>query len=69
MAFVNLTKLPAMLLDWENLEDVFVMLVVVVVFLTGGFLLIAFQRHPSTFRELSPAFYTHLILSARLIAE
>ena len=37
MAFVNLTKLPAMVLAWENLQEVFVMLVVVVVFLTGGF--------------------------------
>ena len=37
MAFVNLTKLPAMVLAWENLQQVFVKSVVVVVFLTGGF--------------------------------
>ena len=30
---------------------------------------IAFRRHPSPFRELSPSFYTHFILSAQLIAE
>ena len=31
-------KLPAMVLAWENLQEVFIMLVVVVVaFLTGGF--------------------------------
>ena len=30
---------------------------------------IAFQRHPSTFRGLSPGFYTHFILSNQLIAE
>ena len=30
---------------------------------------IAFQRHLSPFRGLSPGFYTHFILSAQLIAE
>ena len=30
---------------------------------------IAFQRHPSPFRELSPGFYTHFILSAQPITE
>ena len=39
-------------------------------YLTGGFSsFIAFQRHPSFFRDLSPGFYTHFILSAQLIAE
>ena len=37
MSIGNLTKLPAMLLAWENLQEVFVMLIVVVAFLTGGF--------------------------------
>ena len=32
MTLVNLTKLPAIVLAWENLQEVFVMLVVVVVF-------------------------------------
>ena len=32
MIFVNLTKLPAMVLAWEKLKEVFVMLLVVVVF-------------------------------------
>ena len=30
---------------------------------------LAFRRHPSPFRELSPAFYTHFILSVQLITE
>ena len=39
-------------------------------YLTGGFSsFIAFQRHPSFFRELSPGFYTHFILLAQLIVE
>ena len=60
----------AMVLAWENLQETFVMLVVVVVFyLTGGFALIAFRRHSSPFRELSPGFYTHFIPSAQLITE
>ena len=29
----------------------------------------SFQRHPSTFRGLSPSFYTHIILSAQPIVE
>ena len=39
-------------------------------YLAGGFSsFIAFQRHSSFFRELSPGFYTHFILSAQLIAQ
>ena len=39
-------------------------------YLTGGFsFFIAFRRYPSFFRELSPSFYTHFILSAQLITE
>ena len=39
-------------------------------YLTGGFSsFIAFRRQPSFFRELSPGFYIHFILSAQLIAE
>ena len=65
--------------------EVFVMLVVVVYSFLFFFLLlffihfyssfcccssfIAFQRHLSPFRGLSPGFYTHFILSAQLIAE
>ena len=41
--------------------------------LTGGFSFIAFRRHPSPFRELSPVLslreYTHVILSAQLMAK
>ena len=33
------------------------------------FRFIAFRRHPSPFRGLSPGFYTHFILSAQPIAE
>ena len=67
---VDSTKLPAMVLAWENLQEIFVKRVVVVVFyLTGGFSVIAFRRHSSPFRELSPDFYTHFIPSAQLIAE
>ena len=39
-------------------------------YLAGGFSsFIAFRRQPSFFRELSPGFYIHFILSAQLIAE
>ena len=39
-------------------------------YLTGGLSsFIAFGRHLSFFRELSPGFYAHFILSAQLIAE
>ena len=41
----------------------------VVLFLCDTVLLIAFQRHPSPFRELSLGFYTHFILSAQSITE
>ena len=60
-----------MILAWENLQEVFVMLVVVLVVFTSleVFHFIAFRRHPSPFRELSPGFYTYFILSAQIIAE
>ena len=60
-----------MVVAWENLQEVFVMLVVVAVVFTSleVFHFIAFQRHPSPFRELLPGFYTHFILSAQLITE
>ena len=39
-------------------------------YLTGSFsFFIAFQRHPSFFRELSLGFYTYFILPVQLIAE
>ena len=37
MTFVNSTKRLAMVLAWENLQEVFVMLVVVIFYLTGAF--------------------------------
>ena len=52
-----------MVLSWENLKEIFVMLVVIVVFsFTGGFSFIAFRRHPSPFREPSPVFTPILYL-------
>ena len=35
-SIITTTKLPAMVLAWENLQEVFVMLVVVVFYLSGG---------------------------------
>ena len=51
---VDSTKLPAMVLAWENFQEVFVMLAVVAVVFTSleVFHIIAFWRHPSSFREL-----------------
>ena len=70
MSLEDSTKLPAMVLAWENFQEVFVMLLLLLFFyLTGGFSFIACRRHLSPFRELSPGFYTHFILSAQLIAE
>ena len=47
-----------MILSWESLQEVFVMLVVIVVFFsfTGGFSVIVFRRHPSPFPEPSLVF-------------
>ena len=51
---VDSAKLPAMVLAWENFQEVFVMLVVVAVVFTSleVFHFIAFRRHSSSFREL-----------------
>ena len=37
MSLGDLSKLLVMVIAWENLQEIFVMLVFVVVFLTGGF--------------------------------
>ena len=59
-----------MVLAWENLQEVFVMLVAVVVLPHWRFFFFhCFSTSFSFFRELSPGFYTHFILSAQLIAE
>ena len=47
----------------------FVLHFVVFLHFVVAVLLIAFRRHPSPFRGLSPGFYTHFILSAQPIAE
>ena len=70
MSLGDLTKLPAMVLAWENRQEVFVMLVFVVVFLTGGFYVSGQLFHPtgtppwllrpvktSTSSELYPGFF------------
>ena len=61
-----------MVLAWENLHEDFVMLIVLVVVVLAHwrfFIFIAFWRHPLPFRELSLGFYTHFMLSAKLIVE
>ena len=56
-----------MVLAWENLQEVFVILVVVVVVFTSMevFHFIVFRRHPSPFRELSPVFTPILYFQPR----
>ena len=64
-------KLPAMVLAWENLQEVFVMLIVAVVFLPHWrFFINCFSTSSSlTLPWATPGFYTHFILSAQLIAD
>ena len=50
-----------MVLAWENLQEFFVMLLFICRCSSFTF---AFRHHPSPFRGLLPAFYTHFILSA-----
>ena len=60
-------KLPAIVLAWENLLEVFVMLVIIFILLLlfisrFSSFTFSFQHHPSPFRRLSPGFQTHPIL-------
>ena len=69
MSLGNSTKLRAMVLAWENVQEVyFVILVVGVVFISlEVFHFIAFRRHPSTFREVFPGFYNFACLNYKTI--
>ena len=67
-------KLPAIVLAWENLLEVFVMLVIIFILLLlficrFSSFTFSFQHHLYPFRGLSSGFWTNFVLSAQLIAE
>ena len=57
-SIITTTKLPAMILPWENLQEVFVMLVVVAFYFTGGFSFYAFHFCCECY-GFEWAFFTH----------
>ena len=67
MTFLNSTKTPEQwYFAWENLQWVFFLWFWLLLFIHCCFCVavccssfIAFRRHPSLFREISPGFYTH----------
>ena len=53
----KIQKLPAMVLAWVNILEVFVMLVLMLLFICRfPSFTFSFQHHPSPFRGLSPGF-------------
>ena len=63
-----------MVLAWENLLEVFVMLVIIFILLLlficrFSSFTFSFQHHLYPFRGLSSGFWTNFVLSAQLIAE
>ena len=66
-------KLQAMVLAWENVQEVFVMLIFILLLLfficQCSSFTFSFQHHPSHLHGLSLSFYTHFVLSAQPITE